>query len=1055
LGVDQTESLIISATDNIELNLSYSLESGGIQINLRDSGNGGYGLLLRSDNQAALFRENTLIQTFPLSVNDLSIWHTLTFSVVQGKITVIIDDNYVVDYTDPEPLLGSNVLIDEVSSGTTGLMLDDISILSFVTQLLNMPTPTVSPTIPTIQESPLAFASSSTSQYGYLIDSIIQTERSMLAALPLGPDDESSDAIIFHTVPLYVANYSSGIFSPSVSYDGLHVVYLQNEYVQGDAFVTSDYWIKTGPNPPSIFICNNESIRDLQFSPVNNSIMGIQGSSIIVIPANVVEERINQNENCSFFNFESYRIYTHQNDIISANWSPSGERIVINTVCYSYSTCDNAIPKSPHADRFSRNNEYYVIDSTTGAIEARFRGIFSSVNMLSDMEVIYSVNYTYPQPYGPPTVVNDLTHQNLANLGAEDKGINPIRYYKRASILAVSPDRNLLLMTNGDVINLQGQVQFTRSYPESFRGSPQWVYGNFTPIIEPTPTPSPTPTPTDPSQYYISCQISDFLFLRKYADLAQYVGGADNILDRLPPGTAVNIIGVEPVTATAEGQEPNVVNRYQNGINSVVITRQVEFVSVRLSDLREGYVAREATFTTTEYKPNGEIVSSESEIETYLYPDRESAGCESPPPPPQINTLDPARAAYYRLYKGAIFWAMYSELSMGQYVDQLDIVDASEAGNFLVPLPDDLPRYPGVIDRRDHRYLYARMIVSNLPTFTTSDTLVSMVTSNDVEGDGKTELYHTAFRYLNRWGDSLGNPTKPDLWEGSCDVIINNNLYSKYINVFNIPNSDKAEQGYSTIFWLNEYLKCSKDGPKVSKALRIFEDFIDTAIDDEIKNLPSPFSITNPGSGQAKVANICFVVGTLGCSPSGIDIRDFCLNNDINCRDATTGYWNSEQTGSPATTSVEQWLTSNPINYGIYDVYNDPYYLYPPTSAPTQVVYHTRVGYRYSITIAQFQSDNRPRYMLMGLGLESSDDTLAEAFDHHWRRLNYSESSNYALGSPQSYRPDYCMNGIAHVLRREGPEDEPWTETWVTLVFQTNADIDENGWFCTTEITNG
>jgi hypothetical protein len=374
-------------------------------------------------------------------------------------------------------------------------------------------------------------------------------------------------------------------------------------------------------------------------------------------------------------------------------------------------------------------------------------------------------------------------------------------------------------------------------------------------------------------------------------------------------------------------------------------------------------------------------------------------------------------------------------------------------------LPEGLSRFPGTIDRRDHRYLYARMIVSNLPTFTTNDTLVSMVTSNDVPGDGKTELYHTAFRYLNRWGDSLGNPDKLDLWRGSCNTIINGKSYITYDSVVNNTSADtRAEYGFSVIFWLNEYLKCSLNNPKkpnVPNALNSFENFIDQAIEDEIKNLPSPFIITNPGSGQAKVANTCFVVRTLVCSPSGIDIRDFCLNNDINCRDATTGYWNSEQTGSPATTSVEQWLTSNPISYGIYDVYNDPYYLYPPTSAPTQVVYHTRVGYRYSITIAQFQSDNRPRYMLMGLGLESSDDTLAEAFDHHWRRLNYSESSNYALGSPQSYRPDYCMNGIAHVLRREGPEDEPWTETWVTLVFQTNADIDENGWFCTTEITNG
>jgi hypothetical protein len=193
-----------------------------------------------------------------------------------------------------------------------------------------------------------------------------------------------------------------------------------------------------------------------------------------------------------------------------------------------------------------------------------------------------------------------------------------------------------------------------------------------------------------------------------------------------------------------------------------------------------------------------------------------------------------------------------------------------------------------------------------------------------------------------------------------------------------------------------------------------------------------------------KGANTCYFdpESPLGCSESNpANVQAFCLNGTANCRDATNGYWDSYKNGVPASISVADWLNSSGDIVDIFDIYSnpDPNYLYPAATVRTQLVYRTRVGYEYFVTVGQYDDGDTPRYMLMGLGIgEVLGDTDQQAFSRHWSRLNYGGSF-----LPQTFRPDGCVAGLSHVLRVEGN-----IKTWATLVYQASGDTDENNWFC-------
>jgi predicted outer membrane repeat protein len=148
IAKEWAQPLYIFTTRDAELNLRFTLNAGGLQVNMRDTGTGGYGLLLRSDQQVGLFREGVLLQTamMPPAV-DASGWRSLAFSTLGNLITVSVDGMIVFTYTDAIPLTGENSAVYGIGTGAMGVLIDDLSVWKYVNPLATA-TPSAQPILP-------------------------------------------------------------------------------------------------------------------------------------------------------------------------------------------------------------------------------------------------------------------------------------------------------------------------------------------------------------------------------------------------------------------------------------------------------------------------------------------------------------------------------------------------------------------------------------------------------------------------------------------------------------------------------------------------------------------------------------------------------------------------------------------------------------------------------------------------------------------------------------------------------------------------------------------
>jgi hypothetical protein len=249
-------------------------------------------------------------------------------------------------------------------------------------------------------------------------------------------------------------------------------------------------------------------------------------------------------------------------------------------------------------------------------------------------------------------------------------------------------------------------------------------------------------------------------------------------------------------------------------------------------------------------------------------------------------------------------------------------------------------------------------------------------------------------------------------------------------------------------------------------------------LEDHLAGLPNPVPLTPYvyGDGQIKTANTCYLdaeqpghadYAENACTVDPVDMISFCAAHEDtpqwhDCRDRfNQGYYDSYGNVGPARISVDAWLGRNghtpyvpdqgEVNYNV-DVYNDPDYIAPASRAISQIIYFTRVGRTYYVTIGEYTREDGPdsdlardeRYMLMGMGMEMiPSDTEADAFDRHMRRLNYG-----GVWTPQSFRPDYCMVGASHVVQiSQGGQVTRWT----TFTYQANSNFGAGGinnWYC-------
>ena len=175
--------------------------------------------------------------------------------------------------------------------------------------------------------------------------------------------------------------------------------------------------------------------------------------------------------------------------------------------------------------------------------------------------------------------------------------------------------------------------------------------------------------------------------------------------------------------------------------------------------------------------------------------------------------------------------------------------------------------------------------------------------------------------------------------------------------------------------------------------------------------------------GSVRNANTCFILDGGGGCLLMHDIDTWCaaVGENRNCRSGNT-YVEQVSTGSLGI-SQQSWYNYNVLPQ-IYRTESNPgnlvfnvSYLYDPvtvslTSQPQQITYNTQIGVHYHIHTGLFDLAGEPKYFLMGVGSSGFSETLSEAFNRHWNRLNRDRTPE----NPETYRPGSCVYAMAHVL---------------------------------------
>jgi hypothetical protein len=136
---ENPERITLPVANDIQMSMRFLLYAGELQVNLRDSGLGGYGLVIRADGNMYLLKEGIELESVWFPPSDLLDWHLLSFSTLGNNINVLLNDIPLFTFTDEIPLNGINLSIDGNATGQNGLQLDDIALWVFSGPL---PTPT-------------------------------------------------------------------------------------------------------------------------------------------------------------------------------------------------------------------------------------------------------------------------------------------------------------------------------------------------------------------------------------------------------------------------------------------------------------------------------------------------------------------------------------------------------------------------------------------------------------------------------------------------------------------------------------------------------------------------------------------------------------------------------------------------------------------------------------------------------------------------------------------------------------------------------------------------
>jgi hypothetical protein len=455
-------------------------------------------------------------------------------------------------------------------------------------------------------------------------------------------------------------------------------------------------------------------------------------------------------------------------------------------------------------------------------------------------------------------------------------------------------------------------------------------------------------------------------------------------------------------------------------------------------------------------------------------------------PPLEIpGSIDPLVITYYYNLIGILFWPIYNETSSNQMSD--DFASIQSAASSI----SDLIQVPGpsfFAQQRDHRYLIARLILSNIAPYSPG---------NELAG------YQQSFNYVRRWGGTINNPNRDELWLANpvCADNAGGRYADLYIYQVEVTDSEGKVIGYeyyrnlgqpnesvatiedfqNVILWLTNYAACRGNPPSTESAFiaayQAITQYAVNAIEDHILGVTNPlvfqgtYGNNDYGDAQVRHANSCYFQLNGICQSGEVNIQVFCQNNpSANCR--VRRRYNvvsaTETSFVDLAISINQWFNYStlPTNYTNVpptvpltgqppqaSSYAD--YLYNPTEVPQQITYETAVGSSYYLSMGNYDVNGTPTFFLMGVGVQYvPNDTRVNAFIRHWNRLNH---DNIPEGFPETYTPDFCMIGASHVIWvtvYDAPgEDDLTLERWFTFVYQdVSQEQGSDRWFCTSVI---
>jgi CSLREA domain-containing protein len=124
---DSRASLSYTNLANLDVRMRVYLPAGAFQLMLRDNAGGNYTVLLRSDNQIAVFKAGQVLEMSSIQATT-DAWHSLSVSIIDTSISLSVDSQLIFSIVDSNPLPAGAIAWQGTALGEAGLLIDDLEL---------------------------------------------------------------------------------------------------------------------------------------------------------------------------------------------------------------------------------------------------------------------------------------------------------------------------------------------------------------------------------------------------------------------------------------------------------------------------------------------------------------------------------------------------------------------------------------------------------------------------------------------------------------------------------------------------------------------------------------------------------------------------------------------------------------------------------------------------------------------------------------------------------------------------------------------------------------